>query len=87
MKKIPKKLLDECIEVIREYWRSADTNHKALDKRIAIAQKIEKQTGIEWLAIVNFLDAILMNYGLQPDAENDEIYCTLRCVGWEPIDE
>lgn len=85
MNKIPKKLLDELIEVNREYWNSENTNHKALDKRIAIAKKIEKKTGLDWLAIANFLDAILMSDGLEPDAENDEIYCALHCLGWMEV--
>lgn len=86
MKQIPKKPLDEIIEVCRRYWNSEVADSKALDKRIKIAQKIEKRTGLDWLALANFIDAVLMGDGLEPNAENEKIYSALRALGWDIVE-
>lgn len=49
-------------------------------------QSLEKQTHVWWDSILNLLDGILATHGFCPDAENDEIYCALRCIGWEATD-
>ena len=81
MKKIPKKLLDECIEASRKYW--ATGNKIILDKKQDAAENIADAIGISWLAVDNFIDGILNSYGICPDATNDEIYCALRTLGWD----
>ena len=84
MKKILKKKLDKAIELTREYWATGNTD--ILGKRISLAQSLEKQTHVWWDAILYLLDGILETHGFYPDAENDEIYCALRCLGWEVTD-
>lgn len=84
MKKIPKKLLDDCIEATRKYW--ATGNKSFMAKKIEASQKLANEIGRSWLAVENFIDGILNSNGFCPDAENDEIYCALRCIGWEPVD-
>lgn len=82
MKKIPKKLLDECIEASRAYWNSESFSASLLNAKKKTAQKLSKAIGIDWLAVENFVDALLDPRGLYPDVENDEIYCVLHCLGW-----
>lgn len=86
MKKIPKKLLDECIEATRAYWNE-DFNQSLLTAKKRTASKLAEAIEIDWLAVEMFFDGILNSKGFYPDAENDEIYCALRCMGWEPTDE
>ena len=91
MKTIPKKLFNKVISTTRLYWgsslRNGEPDKGLLYKRIELATQLQEQTGIDWLAITDFLDSIVKTNGLQPDAENDEIYCALRCLGWEVKDE
>lgn len=84
MKKIPKKKLDEGIELTREYWKTGNTD--ILDKRISKMQSLEKQIHVWWDAILNLLDGILETHGFCPDAENEKIYEVLRVLGWEVTD-
>lgn len=81
MKKIPKKLLDECIEASRVYW--ATGNKRILNKEMNAAENLEDAIGISWLPVINFIDGILNRRGICPDATNDEIYCALRTLGWD----
>ena len=84
MKKIPKKKLDEAIELSRRYWASGDK--KLLGSKIDFAEELAKEIGVSWLALENFIDGIVSTQGMCPDAENDEIHCALRCIGWEPTE-
>lgn len=86
MKKIPKKLLDNCIEASKAYW-SNNFNATLLSAKKSTARTLANATGIDWLAVEMFIDGILVSKGFCPDAENDEIYCALRCIGWMPVDE
>jgi hypothetical protein len=84
MKKIPKKLIDEQIEATRLYWNGS--SRIALDQMRDSAFKIEKSYGIDFIAVWDFISAILKPHGIYPDAENDEIYCALRCLGWDTVE-
>lgn len=88
MKKMPKKLLDRCIEATRLYWNSPYEEDK-LDNLLILKKKtyreLGKQINVSDYAISQFIDGILN--GIYPDAENDEIYCALRCLGWDVVDE
>lgn len=83
MKKISKKKLNRLISMTREYWETGDTT--ILHKRITLAEAMKK-TGLTWSAILDLLDGILANHAFLPEASNDEIYCALRCLGWEASD-
>lgn len=90
MKKISKKKLDKLIELTREYWHGEyeqGKNRAILSKRITLADALEKEIGLSWGAVLGLLDGILQNHGFFRDATNDEIYCVLRCLGWEVTDE
>ena len=84
MKKIPKKLLDDCIKASRAYWASG--NKSVMARKMKASEKLANEIGRSWIAVQDFIDGILNSSGLCPDAENDEIYCALRCIGWEPVD-
>ena len=87
MKKIPKKLLDECIEATRAYWRCpAVEDSQRYKEKTDNCHALMDVIGVDWSAISDFLDSILRLQGFTPDAENDEIYCTLRTLGWEPTE-
>ena len=83
MKKINKRILDECIEMTRLYWGNKEIDAEILTDRIKTAKKAE----IDWCALINLLDSILSKGGFNPEASNLEIYLVLRLLGWEVVDE
>lgn len=85
MKKMPKKLFDEIIYLSRAYWE--DGEEEILNKRIRLAQKVEKATGVDWLHTLDFVDSIVAGRSLLPGAENEKIYETLSVLGWEVVDD
>ena len=85
MKKIPKKKLDEIIDLTRQYWESG--NSELLQERIDKAMDLRADTSLDWYACVNLMDGILQPNGFLSHAENDEIYSVLRILGWEAVDE
>ena len=84
MKKMPKNLFDEIIDLSRAYWE--DGEGEILAKRIRLAKIVEKATGVDWLYIIDFTDSIVAGRGLLSDAENEKIYETLSVLGWEVVD-
>jgi hypothetical protein len=87
VKKIPKKLLDECIEATRTYWTCpAVEDSQRYKEKFDNCHELMNVIGVDWSAISDFLDSILRLNGFCPDAENDEIYCALRTLGWEPTE-
>ena len=85
MKKLPKKPFEEFVEISRKFWETGDM--KFAYERNQLAIRLERATGVFWLALVDLIDALLMKNGLNPDAELDEIYCVLRVSGWEVVDD
>lgn len=88
MKKISKKKLDKVIELSRDYWQcdqTEDQRRVLLNRRYNLCEALGKETGVVFFAFDNFIGGIIA--GFCPDAENDEIYCALRCLGWEVTDE
>ena len=85
MKKMPKKQFDKILDLSRAYWK--DGGDEILRERIRLAQVVQKLTGVDWLHILDFADSIVAYRGLLHDAENDEIYCALRTIGWEVVED
>lgn len=88
MKKIDKKKLDKAIALSREYWNGTwteDERKALLEKRLVLSEALEKETGVVFFCFDNLLCGIFA--GFCPDAENDEVYCALRCLGWEVTDD
>lgn len=91
MKKIPKKLLDDCIEASRNFWDCYTDTEAEMERKLSVRRKaadaLEDAIGVDWMSIANFIDGIVNHHGFCPDAENDEIYCALRCIGWDVVNE
>lgn len=85
MKKMPKKLFDEFIDLSRNYWDSGE--HQLLTDRSYLSHNIEKITGIDWLSVQDLVDAIIRFRAFLPNAENEVIYNVLRVLGWEVVDD
>ena len=84
MKQIPKKPLDEIIEVCRQYW---ETGNRRLvfpmhDKSLTLGNAI----GLGDFILSDFISVIVKAYGLCPDAENEKIYSALRALGWDIVE-
>ena len=90
MKKMPKKLLDAYIEASRAFWNGYMDSDYEQEERMHTKMKasfaLERAVNVDWLSIQNFIDGILGIKGICPDAENDEIYCALRCLGWDIVE-
>lgn len=85
MKQIKKSQLDEVIKLSREYWETG--NHGLLPARIDTAEEVERDTGIDWLSLIDFVDGITRRRGLLHEADNETIYEVFRILGWELTDE
>lgn len=85
MKKMPKKQFDELVRLSRSFWE--DFDEPAISKRIDVAQEITKLTGIDWLAILYFVDSIIRKGGLLHGASDYMLYHLLGQLGWEITDE
>ena len=48
---------------------------------------MEAETGVSMFSIIDLVKSIVASNGFKPDAENAEIYCVLRILGWEATDE
>lgn len=85
MKNIPKKLFDEFVSISREFWKTSDND--LIKKRIEMSQQICKETGIDWSAILDFIDSIIRYTGFLPGADNETLYALLHLMGWGVADE
>lgn len=81
MKKIPKKQFDKLVSLSRGYWEDGSTT--LLQERIKVAIEINEVTGIDWLAIIDFVDGIIRRTGVLPGASDEMLYILLRVLGWE----
>lgn len=84
MKQIPKKQFDELVRLSRQFWEGIDTT--LLKDRIDVAMEIREATGIDWMAIVDFIDCIIRSTGILPGASDEMLYNLLRVLGWEVAD-
>lgn len=81
MKQIPKKTLDALIHFDKMYW--CDGGQHLLEANHALAFEIEDQSGLNWLAIKDFISSIFIHRGISPNADNETIYEALKLFGWE----
>lgn len=85
MKKIPKKKLDQILDMTREYWDiNKELNEELLHERIRLAQEFRV---VGWGSLINLVDAILPHDGFCPEATNELVYYTIRLLGWEVVDD
>lgn len=85
MKTISKKMLEKLADMTRRYWDTGERD--ILQDRIDLAISMKEETGLTWGAILDLLDGILQNDGFKPNAENEDIYCVLRIMGWKVTDD
>lgn len=85
MKKIPKKLLDDCIEACRAFWGSG--NKCLLFPMHEKAETLGKAIGLDGFVVSDFISCIAKGWGFCPDAENEKIYSVLRVLGWEVVND
>jgi hypothetical protein len=86
MKKINKRILDECIELTRLYWGESG-DEKRYDNILDDRFKWARTSGVKWSPLLNLLDGILASNGFAPEASNWDVYLVLRLLGWEVVDE
>jgi hypothetical protein len=85
MKQIPKKQFDKVLRISREIWETGEEN--LFKMRIKEAQKIERVTGLDWMAILDFIDCIIRSSGFIPGASDEIIHFLLRVFGWEVAED
>ena len=85
MKSVSAKRIRKMLDLTREYysdvWREEEGNRAILKERINIGKEIEDETGVSWMAWVEFVSAA---YGLGADVTDDEAFCALRVLGFSP---
>lgn len=88
MRSVSAKHLRKMLDLTREYysdvWREDEGNKSILEERISIANQLENETSVSWLAWVDFVNSA---YGLSTDVTDDEAFCALRVLGFSPEDE
>ena len=88
MKTISKQKLDTLMDLYRELndnpYEERDLN-RILKEAMNVAEAIEKDSGINWLTINDFIWSVVR--GLKRDATNEELYKGLAMFGWEVKDE
>lgn len=87
MKQIPAQF-NEVLRLSREFWESGDSGNNALlRERIKVAQGVRDDTGIDWLAIIDFIDCIIRPSGFVPGASDEMLFILLRVLGWEVVED
>lgn len=85
MKKVSAKSISRMLDITREYyadlWREDEFDKALLDERTGIAKKLEDETGVSFVTWLNFVSAA---FCLADDVTDDEAFCALRCLGFEP---
>lgn len=80
MKKINKKLLDALIQETKRYYgRETESNWK----RFGLCKKLSAECGVDWLLILNLINAMVAPSGFAENAQEEVIYGALRALGWE----
>jgi hypothetical protein len=85
MKKIPKKMFDAMVTGSRKYWETGNTDH--LGRNYALCQRLQEETGVEWICFSDLVGSIVMNRGFKPDVSNEVIYEVLKVLGYEVVND
>jgi hypothetical protein len=81
MKQIPKKQFDELVRLSRDVWEN--DNLVVLKERIGVAREITSAVGLDWLALIDFVDSVIRTSGFMPGADDETLYRLLGALGWE----
>lgn len=83
MKKIPKITFDALLKTIKSYWKTGD--RELLEIKTVLAEKLQMETGVDWLAFCSFADSIFQYRGLNPNTSYKTIYEALKVLGYEVV--
>ena len=81
---IPRKELSKLVE-LGEIMRtgSIDEAQDALNQRIPLSRKLEKETGVDWLSFLDLLDALQRYKGFLEETTIDDVERMLAVIGWQ----
>ena len=81
---IPRKELKKLVE-LGEIMRtgSNDEFQEALNQRIPLAQKLSRETGVEWLSFLDLLDALQRTAGFLKETTMEDVERVLTALGWK----
>lgn len=81
---IPRKELSKLVE-LGEIMRtgSIDEAQDALNQRIPLSRKLEKETGVDWLSFLDLLDALHRYKGYLEETTIDDVERMLAVIGWQ----
>lgn len=79
---IPRKELSKLVE-LGEIMRtgSIDEAQDALNQRIPLSRKLEKETGVDWLSFLDLLDALQRYKGFLEETTMDDVEKVLAVIG------
>ena len=81
---IPRKELGKLVE-LGEIMRTGtlDEAQEALNQRIPLARKLEKETGVDWLSFLDLLDALQRYKGFLDETTMYDVEKVLAVIGWQ----
>lgn len=81
---IPRKELSKLVQ-LGETMRTAghEEFQFALNQRISIAQKLERETGVDWLSFLDLLDALQRTDGFLEETTMEDVERVLSAIGWQ----
>jgi len=81
---IPRRELSKLVE-LGEIMRtgSNDEFQEALNQRIPLAQKLNRETGVEWLSFLDLLDALQRTAGFLEETTMEDVERVLSVLGWQ----
>ena len=88
MNKVPKTILNKCIENCRNFWKTPHPDcQKYLDALTTYSEVLAEITNLSAFSWQDIIGGILANDGINKDATNEQIYEVLKILGWEVVDE
>ena len=81
---IPRKELKKLVE-LGEIMRTGSNDEflEALNQRIPLAQKLNRETGVEWLSFLDLLDALQRTDGFLKETTMEDVERVLTALGWK----
>lgn len=81
---IPRRELSKLVE-LGEIMRtgSNDEFQEALNQRIPLAQKLNRETGVEWISFLDLLDALQRTAGFLEETTMEDVERVLSVLGWQ----
>ena len=88
MRKVPKTILNKCIDNCRNFWKTPYPDcQKYGDAWHTYSEALKDTTNLSAFSWQDIIGGILANDGINKDATNEQIYEVLKILGWEVVDE